>query len=120
MDTKKTIFTLYFHDVSKNFRVLVNGDVHPLLCGLNDIGEAEQATRNLFGDEFDGFDNIVNGRHYFNSGALCSKTEMIDALESAIKILKGASQAQLACLYLDLAIDFKPGAREDRYGTDKE
>ena len=53
------IFSLYYREFGGNYRVLVNGKVHPLLCGLETPELARAKAKQIFGDEFIDFDDNI-------------------------------------------------------------
>jgi hypothetical protein len=118
MNTKRNVFSLHFHEASKNFRALVNGQVHPLLCGLRDIVDAEAAVLKLFSG-FEGFDNVVCSDTFYDSEYPGSKDDMIRQLERAIAVLKGAPTDSIEQMSLEINIQFTHDSLARKY-TSKE
>lgn len=107
-------FQLYFHEISKNFRVLVDGNVHPLLCGLNNITEASDAVKKLF-PEFSSFSNVILGGDYYTSGDVSAKVNMIRELEHALSVIKGIPDAMIEDMALEVDIKFGANTAVDKY-----
>lgn len=106
MSTEEKVFTLQYNEVNKNYKVLVDGKVHPLLCGNESVSDAVVVTTALFGDEFNYFSNFTYGKQYFSSGGISSKTNAIDELQKFIDILKAVPPDDIEDIELEINIDF--------------
>lgn len=73
-------FTLYYRELASNYRVLVNGKVHPLLCGLATVEQARSKTKEIFGDTFFMFDNEPRNL-YIGPQTLIDKVDILEILE---------------------------------------
>lgn len=107
-------FELYFADLNKNFRVLVDSVVHPRLCGLKDIEEARQATKTFF-PEFSDFDNIVHGDLYYTDGEMTTKESAIQQLEYALSVIRATPANKIAEMTIDASIRFTSGSAAGKY-----
>lgn len=109
-------FEIYYHELSKNFRVLVDGNVHPLLCGFEDHTKAAEAAKKLF-PEFQFFSNLVHGDTYYGSDEAITKGDIIHELERALAVVKGLPASKIHGVDMQVDIRFTSGSADGKYNS---
>jgi hypothetical protein len=107
MNEEKKVFSLQYDDESKNYDVLVDGDLHPELLAKSNPVTALLATQALFKDEDITFDNHFEGPQYFGYRGTSQKAVAIQELEKIISVLKATPAVVIEDFELEVNICFK-------------
>ena len=100
------IFTLYYRELANNYRVLVNGKVHPLLCGLTTVEQARAKTQEVFGDAFFRFDNEPRNL-YIGPQILIDKADVLEAIERMKKAVLAIPASEMVTFDLHASMRLK-------------
>ena len=103
---KQPIFTLYYRELANNYRVLVNGKVHPLLCGLTTVEQARAKTQEVFGDAFFMFDNEPRNL-YIGPQILIDKADVLEAIERMKKAVLAVPASEMVTFDLHVSMSLK-------------